>query len=114
MYRFIMNGRRYVILLKAIDSVRRKNINQLSKDCDMTPSHLTIVMKQWEKEGLIKKIKSGREYVIKLTEIGKELLCLIRKYDKIALDQEELIKRNQIGEKEVNNGTKEREYCEVR
>ncbi|MFH1592172.1 MAG: hypothetical protein ABIB47_02270 [Candidatus Woesearchaeota archaeon] len=110
MYRFIMNGRRYVVLLKSMDSMRKKNINQLSKDCDMTPSHLTIVMKQWEKEGLIKKIKSGREYVIKLTEVGKELLDIIRKYDQIAIQQSEKSKI-QESEKEVNNGIAKRQYC---
>jgi DNA-binding MarR family transcriptional regulator len=80
-----MNGRRYVILLLAMNSIKKKNIQQLSKDCDMTPSHLTIVMKQWEKEGLINKIKSGREFVIELTEVGKQVLEVIKIYAKLLL-----------------------------
>lgn len=96
MYRFLMNGRRYVILFFAMNSAKEKNIQQLSKDSDMTPSHLTIVMKQWEKEGLLNKIKNGREFVIKLTEVGKEVLDILKKYDEIAMRQ---------SEKEVKNGT---------
>ena len=111
MYRFMMNGRRYVILFLAMNSVRKKNINQLSKVCDMTPSHLTIVMKQWEKEGLIKKIKSGREFVIEISETGRDLLEIIRKYDIIAMQQSEKINCNQESEKEVNNGIAKRKYC---
>jgi len=110
MYRFLMNGRRYVILFFAMNSVKEKNIQQLSKDSDMTPSHLTIVMKQWEKEGLINKVKHGREFVIELTEVGKEVLEIIKKYDIIAMEQIEKSKsnlsvNNQQSEKEVKNGT---------
>ena len=111
MYRFMMNGRRYVILFLAMNSVRKKNIQQLSRVCDMTPSHLTIVMKQWEKEGLIKKNKSGREFVIELTDVGRNLLEIIRKYDVIAMQQSEKINCNQETEKEVNNGIAKRKSC---
>ncbi len=113
MYRFMMNGRRYVVLFLAINSVKKKNISQLSKACDMTPSHLTIVMKQWEKEGLIVKNKSGREFVIELTEAGRELLEIIRRYDRIAIHQLDKIRQNQEYEKEVNNGIARGKYCQI-
>ena len=86
MYRFLMS-KRYVKLLFAIGCKKKKNILQLSRESDMTSSHLTIVMRQFEKEGIISKIKNGREYDIELTEIGQEVLVLVQKYDTIALKQ---------------------------
>ena len=86
MYRFLMS-RRYVKLLFAIGSSKKKNILQLSRVSNMTSSHLTIVMKQLEKEGLINKIKSGREFDIELTEVGKEVLKIVQAYHKIATKQ---------------------------
>jgi len=63
-----------------------------------------------EKEGLINKVKHGREFVIELTEVGKEVLEIIKKYDIIAMEQIEKSKsnlsvNNQQSEKEVKNGT---------
>ncbi|MHA1677466.1 MAG: hypothetical protein ACTSW3_01655 [Promethearchaeota archaeon] len=86
MYRFIKN-RRYVNLLFAIDSKKKKNILQLSKETNFTSSHLTIVMRQFEQEGLIKKTKNGREYDIEFTEVGKEVLQKTREYHEIAMKQ---------------------------
>ncbi len=86
MYRFLMS-RRYVKLLFAIGEKKKKNILQLSRESDMTSSHLTIVMRQFEKEKIITKVKNGREYDIELTEIGEEVLSLVRKYNDIALKQ---------------------------
>lgn len=86
MYRFLMS-KRYVKLLFAIGTSKKKNILQLSRVSDMTSSHLTIVMRQFEKEGIINKVKSGREYDIELTETGKEVLEIVQKYDEIANKQ---------------------------
>ena len=82
MYRFL-TSRRYVNVMFAIDSQKSKNISQLSKESGMTGSHLTIVMRQWEKEGVIEKIKSGREYDIVFTEKGKKFLALVREFDRL-------------------------------
>jgi len=82
MYRFL-TSRRYVNLMFAIDSVKRKNISQLSKESGFHGGHLTTVMRQWEKEGVIQKVKSGREFDIEFTSKGKEFLELMKKFDKL-------------------------------
>jgi len=88
MYRFVVS-RRYVNLVFSIGSQRKKNISQLSKDSGMTTSHLTIVMRQWEKEGLILKIKDGREFDIELTDRGKQWMGYLKKYDTLARSEVE-------------------------
>ncbi len=80
MYRFIAQ-KRYVRLMFSING---KNIRQLSKEVDMTTSHLSNVMDQFAKEGIIEKERKGREVEIKVTEKGKELIEVLRKYDEIA------------------------------
>ena len=80
MYRFICS-KRYV---KLMFSLNGKNIKQLSKEVDMTTSHLSNVMDQFLREGLIEKEKQGREVDIKITERGKELIEILRKYDELA------------------------------
>jgi len=80
MYRFIAQ-RRYVRLMFLING---KNIMQLSKKADMTISHLSNVMDQFKREGLIEKEKKGREVEIKITKKGTELIEILRKYDELA------------------------------
>jgi len=61
----------------------------------MTPSHLTRVMSQWHRERLINKVrtkKDEREFEIELTEIGKEVVEIVRKYNKIARKQMDIAK----------------------
>lgn len=50
-------------------------------------------MDQWKKEGLVTKEKKGRETEIKITDIGKELIEVLRQYDEIATKQLNKIKR---------------------
>ncbi len=73
-------------------SLNGKNIRQLSKEVNMTTSHLSNVTDQWRKEGIVTKEKKGRETVIKTTEVGKELIEVMRKYDEIATNQLNKIK----------------------
>lgn len=80
MYRFIAQ-KRYVRLMFSING---KNIRQLSKEVDMTTSHLSNVMDQFKREGLVEKEKKGREVEVKLTEKGHELIELLRKYEELA------------------------------
>ena len=61
----------------------------------MTTSHLSNVMDQWKREGLIEKEKKGRETEIKITDLGKELVEILRKYDQIATKQLNKIKNKQ-------------------
>ncbi len=95
MYRFIAQ-RRYVRLLFSING---KNIYQLSRQVNMTTSHLSNVTDQWRKEGLVTKQKKGRETVIKTTDVAKELIEVLKKYDEIATEQLDKIKK----EKEEKN-----------
>ena len=60
MYRFIAQ-KRYVRLMFLING---KNIRQLSKEVDMTTSHISNVMDQFAKEGLIEKERKGRKKTI--------------------------------------------------
>ena len=80
MYRFICSPR-YVKLMFLING---KNIRQLSKEVNMTTSHLSNVMDQFAKEGLVIKERKGREVEIKITEKGQELIEVLRAYDEIA------------------------------
>ena len=88
MYRFLAS-RRYVNLMFAIESQKKKNITQLSKETGFHGGHLTIVMRQWEKEGVIEKMKSGREFDIGFTDKGKQFLELVRTFDKLARSEKE-------------------------
>ena len=58
----------------------------------MTTSHLSNVMDQWKKEGLVTKEKKGRETEVRITEIGKEIIEILRQYDEIATKQMNKIK----------------------
>ncbi|MEK0335842.1 MAG: hypothetical protein QQN41_00195, partial [Nitrosopumilus sp.] len=71
-----------------------------------TISHLSNVTEQWKKEGLITKTKSGRETEIKLTEIGKKIVDIVRQYDEIAIIQINKSKNKAV--KEEQNGEDER------
>lgn len=78
MYRFICS-KRYVNLLFTIG--KSKNLHTLSKDIDMTISHLSNVTDQWEREGLIKKKRVGREVDIEVTKFGKQVMEVLQKFD---------------------------------
>ncbi len=95
--------KRYVNLLFMMG--KEKNIHQLSREpkINMTISHLSNVTDQWKKEGLITKTKSGRETEIKLTEVGKKLVEVVRAYDEIAVTQINKSKGKNNGKNEGNN-----------
>lgn len=77
MYRFIVQ-KRYVKLMFLIDG---KNIRQLSRDVNMTTSHLSNVVDQFVREELVTKKQKGREVEISLTEKGKKVVEILREYD---------------------------------
>jgi len=93
MYRFLMS-KRYMNLLFMLGN--KRNIHQLSRDpkINMTISHLSNVTDQWKKEGLITKTKSGRGTEIKLTDIGKQVEEIVRRYEEIAITQVNKLKNN--------------------
>jgi len=81
-------------------SVNGKNIRQFSKESGMTTSHLSNVMDQWSREGLVTKEKKGRETEIRITDLGKEIIGILRKYEEIANKQMNKIK-DERSDKEV-------------
>ena len=95
MYRFICSPR-YVKLIFVMNG---KNIRQLSREVNMTTSHLSNVMDQFSKEGIIVKEKKGREVELQLTEKGQELLEILRAYHEIA--KREVKELNNTGGKNV-------------
>jgi DNA-binding MarR family transcriptional regulator len=82
-YRFF--GKRYSKFIFLIKD--GKNIQEYSREVDMTTNHLSGVTDHWEALGVIKKIKNGREIEIRLTERGKEWAQLIRDFDEFATAQ---------------------------
>ena len=97
MYRFVCN-QRYVKLLFSIRE--NKNIHQLSRESNMTTSHLSNVMDQFKREGIIEKEKKGREVEITLTEKGIELLEILRQYDNLNL--KEALEKDKEAKEEEN------------
>lgn len=89
MFRFFAN-RRYFKLYFLME--KTENIHELSRETDMTTSHLSIVTDQLEREGLIIKHRKGRECSIKLTDLGKEFGEILRKFDELASTQLNKIK----------------------
>lgn len=81
MYRFLLS-KRYANLLSIIGKTR--NLHSLSKEADMTISHLSNVTDQWEREGIIKKVRVGREVDLETTEKGNKIIELLRKFDEIS------------------------------
>ena len=79
---------------------KNKNIHQLSREVDMTTSHLTNVTDQFQREFILVKIKRGREVEIELTKKGKILLDLLRKFEELSKMPESEIFKDQ----EVKNG----------
>jgi len=79
-YRFF--GKRYS---KFIFSIKPgKNIRDYSKEVDMTTNHLSAVTDYWERLGLIKKVKEGREIELQLTDKGKEWMGIIKSFDEFS------------------------------
>jgi DNA-binding MarR family transcriptional regulator len=75
-------SKRYANLLFSMQ--KDKNLHQLSREIDMTVSHLTNVTDQWEREGMLLKERKGREIELKITEFGKKVLEVVRRYDELA------------------------------
>lgn len=71
---------------------KKANIHELSREVNMTTSHLSIVIDQLEKEGLIIKHRKGREVSIELTDIGKKFGEILRDYNELASAQLNKIK----------------------
>ena len=91
MFRFFAN-RRYFKLYFLMQ--KNGNIHDMSREIDMTISHLSIVTDQLEKEGLIIKHRKGRECSIELTELGKRFGEILREYDELASEQLNKVKIN--------------------
>jgi len=101
MYRFICSPR-YVKLMFLING---KNIRQLSRESNMTTAHLSNVMDQFSKEGIVIKERKGREVDIHVTEKGQELIEVLRKFEEIAKRElkKETENSNELNKQEDKN-----------
>lgn len=85
MYRFIMS-QRYANLLFMLR--KPKNLREISREIDMTISHLSNVTDQWEKEGIIKKNRIGREVDIEITKFGEKVIDIVQQFENLAKNKE--------------------------
>lgn len=83
----------YFLLEQTAGSKKTINMHQISKDADMTVSHMSNVTDQLEKEGLIVKHRKGRECSLEITEAGKEFGEILRKFNELANKQLNLKKQ---------------------
>ena len=71
MFRFVIN-QKYIKLLSEI-KYKEKTMKELSKKCGMNYYHLTEVLNQFYKEGIITKTNIKNTYYISLTDKGKNI-----------------------------------------
>jgi predicted transcriptional regulator len=62
---------------------KHKNLHALSKEADMTTTHLSNVTDQWEREEIVKKTRVGREVDMELTKKGEKVVSLLRQFDNL-------------------------------
>ena len=65
--------------IKILSKYPYNNVNKLSKDLDITYSHIHNVLKELEDKKILIIKKVGRENVITLTDDGKELYNITKK-----------------------------------
>ena len=85
MYRFVAN-KKYISLLIAIEEGEKK-IRQLCKRVDICYFHLTNVLQQWQKEGVIDRTRDQNSLNITLTEKGKRIVKALLEF-KTAVEEE--------------------------
>lgn len=81
MFRFIIN-RKYIDLLVSMMMTDR-TIKEISKRIGMSYFHLTEVLNQFYKEGLLKKNVDKNTYRFSLTEKGKKIVELLLEIQQI-------------------------------
>jgi len=77
MYRFVINET-YLNMLLHIEEGEDK-MKKLASYSGVNYFNMTIVMQEFEKEGIIEKNKDTKEYSVTLTEKGKELMSALKK-----------------------------------
>jgi len=103
----------YMLIIRYIRTKEKKNINTMTKELNMTYSHVHKIIHLMELKGWVKTIKENRILVITLTEIGIVFADnIIKTLDCIGLTEEILIdlsnQRNKWTNKKeevVSNGT---------
>jgi len=63
-------------------------IKEVSKRVSMNYSHITMVLQQWQKEGIINKVRKEKALDISLTDKGKKIVECLKKL-KQAIDNYE-------------------------
>lgn len=65
---------KHFLLLKKANSNRYDTAKKLSLEINLSPNHLVDVMRNWEANGMIQKVKEGIENKITLTSKGRSIL----------------------------------------
>lgn len=107
MYRFVAN-KKYINLLIAIEEGEKK-IRQLCKRVDMSYFHLTNVLQQWQKEGVIDRTRDQNSLNITLTEKGKRIVKALLDF-KTAVEEEP---EKEEEEQEIRAGEIETEPLDI-
>ena len=102
MKRFVYNEKYAKLMVKM--SQKEHQIDELAKAVDANSGHLRNVLDQWQKEKVIHKSRSGREYNIKLTDKGKAMANKLAEV--MDIDNNYQFKQEN---KEVQNATKQSE-----
>ena len=96
MYRFIID-RRHNDLLSSIASSKKNSMTDMGKEMGFSYQHISVVMKQWEKEGLVKKSQVEERKVqvsVEITDKGRAIMKLLRQIEKIFRNEKEVKNEN--------------------
>ncbi len=85
MYRFIIN-KKHNDLLSSIANSKKHSMIDMGREMGFSYQHISIVMKQWEKEGLVIKAQVEERKVqvsVEITEKGKAIVNSLRRIESL-------------------------------
>lgn len=71
-------------------------IKEVSKRVSMNYSHITIVLQQFQKDGIINKVRKDKAFDISLTDKGKRVVDCLKRLKNIIEHYDEIIKMEEI------------------
>lgn len=86
MYRFIINKRHNDLLISIANS-KKNSMTDMGKEIGFSYQHISIVMKQWERDGLIIKAQVEERKVqvsVEITDKGKSIVEFLRQIQNIS------------------------------
>lgn len=107
MKRFVYNQKYAKLLVSMSD--KTSQIDDLARTISANAGHLRIVLDQWFKEGVIVKVRDGRDYKITLTKKGEALAIKLGELmdinDRWVEVQEELKEMNEVKKNDESTRT---------